>query len=364
VDDDERNLRVMEGILAPLRYDLRQARTGTAALEEVKAHPPDLVLLDVMMPGISGFEVCRQLKAHPETQFIPVVLVTALTDRESKVAGIESGADDFINKPVDPSELRARVKSLLRVKSLWDELQQRYRDLQQLEAMRESLVQMIVHDLRGPLTGISGYLQLLEMNRHIAAEKAAQEHLRALKTNVQTLIDMITAMLDLAKLEAGELQLELGAVDLGEVLSEIRVGMDSLLERGNLALRVELSAELPALWADREIVRRVLANILGNAIKFSPDRGCITITARPEEGKVRVAVQDQGPGIPPEYRERIFEKFGQVGSGGRPGGSYSTGLGLAFCKMAAEAHGGAIGVKSEVDKGSTFWFTLPAAKNP
>ncbi|OGG44548.1 MAG: hypothetical protein A3F84_03655 [Candidatus Handelsmanbacteria bacterium RIFCSPLOWO2_12_FULL_64_10] len=360
VDDEPRNLRILEGILAPLGYDLHRAENGAGALEQVASDLPDIILLDVMMPGLSGFDVCRRLKSQPETQLIPVVLVTALADRDSKVTGIESGADDFISKPVDPNELRARVRSLLRIKSLHDELQQRYEDLRRLEVMRETLTQMIVHDLRNPLTAMKGGLEMLEMRRYISEEKTAQKYLRILTRGAQTLIDMTTAILDLAKLEAGEMQLDLNKVDLGQILADVEVGMGSLLDHKRLTFEADLSGDLPSLRADGESLRRILVNILGNAITFSPQAGRITVAALPEDGQVRITVRDEGPGIPPDYRGRIFEKFGQVESR-QSGQKYSTGLGLAFCRMAVEAHGGQIGVDSEVGKGSTFWFTLPSA---
>jgi len=360
VDDEPRNLRLLEGILAPLGYDLRRVESGTEALEQVAADPPDLVLLDVMMPGLSGFDVCRQLKSQVETQFIPVVLVTALADRESRVTGIEAGADDFISKPVDPNELRARVRSLLRAKSLHDELQQRYEELRKLEVMRETLTHMIVHDLRNPLQALIGNLELLRDKEYVSEEKEAQTYFYAIIRGEQTLMDMINAILDLAKLEAGEMQLDLSEVDLGQVVSDVEVGMRSLLERKTLKFEARLPDHTSFLYADREVLRRILVNILGNAITFSPREGHITITACAENRRVRIAVRDEGPGIPAEYRDRIFEKFGQVESR-LEGKKYSTGLGLAFCKMAVEAHGGQIGVDSEVGAGSTFWFTLPTA---
>ncbi|MSS70794.1 MAG: response regulator [Candidatus Latescibacteria bacterium] len=351
----------LEGILAPLAYDLRRATTGAEALEKIAAAPPDIVLLDVMMPGLSGFDVCRQLKSQPETQFIPVVLVTALADRESRVTGIEVGADDFINKPVDPNELRARAKSLLRSKGLYDELQRSYEELRRLEMMREALTQMIVHDLRTPLGAIMGYLELMTMKGYVSKEEAAQRCFRVISRSGQTLIDMITAMLDLARLEADEMRLDLSEVDLGQVVSDVEMGMGSLLENKKLTFEADLPGDLPSLRADREMLRRILVNILGNAITFSPETGRIAVAAHLESGKIRIAVRDEGPGIPAEYRERIFEKFGQV-ENCLSGKKYSTGLGLAFCKMAVEAHGGQIGAEGEEGKGSTFWFTLPAAQ--
>jgi DNA-binding response OmpR family regulator len=212
VDDDPRNLRILEGILAPLDYDLRMAGDGSAALARVAADPPDLLLLDVMMPGLTGFEVCRRLKQDPATQFIPIVLVTALGEREMRVTGIEAGADDFITKPVDPNELRARVNSLLRLKALHDELQQRYEELQRLERMRKTLTQMIMYDLRSPHTGMIS-------------------HLHQIATYLQQALESRPAVIMLRSPRDGALwaAAQVGASD--EVLGRARIAPDSPLRR-------------------------------------------------------------------------------------------------------------------------------------
>ena len=359
VDDEERNLFILEGILAPVQYTLDRATTGQEAMEKVLEDPPDLILLDVMMPGLSGFDVCRHLKSQEETRFIPILLVTALSDKDSKIQGAEAGADDFISKPVDPNELRTRVKSLLRIRALYDELQQRYEQLHQLEVMRETLTQMIVHDLRNPLVAVRGFVDLLEMSGYVADVDAAQSHLRALKMSALTLTDMVTAILDLSKLEAGEMQLDRAPVSVEEVICEVQEGAASLLSAKSLEVDLDLPPDLPHVLADRECLRRTLVNILGNAMNFSPSTTTISISARPEDKSVKVSVSDRGPGIPQEDQARIFEKFGQIHSR-QSGRKYSTGLGLTFCKMAVEAHGGEIGVDSQEGQGSTFWLRIPA----
>ncbi|MCZ6632552.1 MAG: response regulator [bacterium] len=360
VDDRPSNLKALRVRLTHEGYDLLEATNGPDALDRVEREHPDLVLLDVMMPKMDGFEVCRRIKAR--THFIPVVLITALADQDARVTGIEAGADDFLNKPVDPGELKARVKALLHTRALYDELQHRYEDLKQLEVMRETLTQMIVHDLRNPLAAILGYAKILKRKNYVSQEERAQNALHTIDMCGQNLLDMITAMLDLAKLEAGEMQLNLESVDLFEVLHDVDTGMKSLLERKNLILKFDLPGDLACLHVDRESLRRILVNILGNAVKFSPTGGCIHIGARQKDHHVCISITDQGPGIPPEYRERIFEKFGQVESQ-QSGQTYATGLGLAFCKMAVEAHGGNIGVESEIGNGSTFYFRLPVEKS-
>ena len=359
VDDESSNLSAMKRVLRPLRYEVRTADDGQSALEDVDAFPPDLILLDVMMPGLSGFEVCRKLKSQPETASIPIVIVTGLSDLDSRITGLEAQADDFLSKPADPNEIRARVKSLLKSKSLYDELQIRHRQLRDLEGMRENLTHMIVHDLRNPLSVMKTYLSLME-DEWVDASEEVQTFVRAFETGTQTLLDMTTSMLDLAKLEAGELKLRRGEVNLSTMITDVVTGVQPQLVDGAHSIDVRLPEALPLLHVDGEIVRRTVVNILGNAINFSPHGGGIEIRAKVESDCVRVEVEDQGPGIPQEFQQRVFEKFGQI-EGREVGVKYSTGLGLAFCKLAVEAHGGRIGVDSVVGHGSTFWFTIPVA---
>lgn len=358
VDDDERNLRVLQGILAPLQYDLRLASNGADALSQVAEDPPDLILLDVMMPGMSGFEVCKTLKDDEKTHFIPIVLVTALTERESKIEGVEAGADDFLNKPVDVIELRTRVASLLRSKNFHDELQDRYAELKTLEQTRESLTQMIVHDMRNPLTSLMGFAELMKQLNLVSEDERALNYLNRVRASAQTLMDMINTMMDLAKLEAGELTVKADKVDVADVLDNVLDGVGGMVDVKKLNLKVDIAEACNEVVADREILRRILVNIVGNATDFSPESGLLVIRSERVENAVRISVIDEGPGVPASFQDHIFEKFGQI-EGQRQ--KFSTGLGLAFCKLAVEAHGGEIGVESEAGNGSCFWFTLPDA---
>jgi putative two-component system response regulator len=177
VDDEERNIRLLKALLAPQNYNLREAVNGEEALRRIAEDPPDMVLLDVMMPKINGFEVCRRLKQDEKTKTIPVILVTALSEKQHRVQALEAGADDFISKPVDQTELTVRVKSLLRIKSYQDEISDKLREiaaknarLLELEKVRDGLSHMIVHDLRNPLTVISTYLQLSALDAENLSE--------------------------------------------------------------------------------------------------------------------------------------------------------------------------------------------------
>jgi two-component system sensor histidine kinase/response regulator len=354
VDDEPRNLRLLEGILAPLGFAVDRAPDGEAALERLLGDDlPDLVLLDVNMPGPSGIEVCRRVKSAQKA-YVPVVLITSMSQAEARLAGLEAGADDFLNRPVDASELRARVKSLLHTKRLHDELQERYEELRRLQEIREGMTQMLVHDLRNPLTAIVGHLELVE-DGHVGPS-AARECVSTARRSAGRLIDLVSCILDLGRLEAGEMRLDRGTFSIAPVLDEVAAELKPLLDHKRLQL--SWGGHLPSALADRECLRRVVLNIVANAISFSPPRGRIEVGVVEEAGLTRIAVRDEGPGIGPADQARIFDRYS---TGERPlGRKYSTGLGLAFCKLAVEAHGGTIGVESETGLGSTFWFTLPS----
>lgn len=357
VEDEELNREILRDLLGVQGYRTIEAVDGATGLEMARRERPDLILLDVMMPGMSGFEVCRRLKSDYATQLIPVVLVTALTDKASKLEGVEAGADDFINKPVDLTEFQARVRSLLHTKALHDELQQRYRDLAQAEKMREGLMHMVVHDLRSPLTTLLGYFELLDQQGHIAAGHEARGMVEEVKHSGQVLEDMLNDILTFSRLEAGEMRLNYDVVELEPLLSKMETDIGGQIADKQLMLLKEMPQEPVMVKADPRILHRVLANIVGNAVKFSPVGGEIIVAAEQDTETVSLSVRDKGPGIPAEFHGKIFEKFGQVNLQ-ETSRTFSFGLGLAFCKMAVEAHGGTIGVESELGTGSAFWFTM------
>ena len=355
VDDEDRNLRLMEALLVPPGYEVGFARDGEEALRKVQETSPDVILLDVMMPKLNGFEVCRRLKSDPKTAPIPVLMVTALSEREERLRGIDAGADDFLTKPVDTHEVILRVRNAVRAKHQYDQLQQSYEELRELEELRDNLVHMIIHDMRSPLTGLLGGLELLQMEVEDQLDEGQSEDLRSALDSSRRLNGMVTSLLDISRLESGKMPLRKTVCDVSALIAE---ALDML---GALTRDCKVSLDLPAdplgACCDADVVRRIIVNLVGNSIKFTPG-GEVRIHASTCPEGTKVSVIDTGSGIPAEYQEKIFEKFGQVeaGTGVK---RYSTGLGLTFCKLAVEAHGGRICVESELGKGSTFWFTLP-----
>jgi signal transduction histidine kinase len=234
----------------------------------------------------------------------------------------------------------------------------RARRVMELEKLRDDLTNMIVHDLRTPLTAIIGSLQTATQMDF--DPELLQELIPISLSSAQTLLEMVNTLLDISKMEAGQMELNVTEVDVQAVVDEaLDLVRGVALERHH-ELASSVDGQCRTVRADAEKLRRTLVNLLGNALKFTPDGGRVALAGSCDEGGLTLSVTDNGPGIPPEYRERIFEKFGQVEARSE-GHKHSTGLGLTFCKMVAEAHGGRVWVESEVGKGSRFSVFIPAS---
>jgi two-component system, sensor histidine kinase and response regulator len=358
VDDEAPSRTLLQDLLELGGYQAAGVSDGRQALQQVAQDPPDVILLDVRMPGLDGLEVCRRLKQDPATAPIPVLMITGLTERAHRLLGMEAGADDFLTKPLDVEEVLLRVRNAVRAKHCYDRLQEKYAELGELERLQDSLTQMVVHDLRLPLTSLLTGLQSMELLGEL--NPAQRECYFLAMAGGQTLLEMINQLLDISKMEAGMLPLEYQELSISAVVAAALQQVRPLVEEKGLDLTVETPSELPPLVADEGMLRRSLVNLLGNAIKFTPGGGMIQISVRPwnEEETVCFSVADTGAGIPREAFGQIFEKFSQVHSH-QIGRHRSTGLGLTFCKLVVEAHGGRIWVESELGKGSTFSFLLP-----
>lgn len=368
VDDEEKNIKLLKGILGAGNYTLIGVSNGRDAITMAPEICPDLILLDIMMPGTDGYEVCRQLKADERTAMIPIVTVTALSEKEHSVKAMESGADDFLSKPVDHTELLVRVKSLLRIKAYHDNLRESYREiaeknvqLRELERMKEELTNMIIHDLRSPLMVISGGLELLSADKKSLSEK----QLNRMASCMRSCADMnqlIQNLLDTHKMEEGKLRPEKEPVDMAALADDAILQFANQSEAKHISLSCTRPACMPAIPADSNLIKRVLGNLLNNAIRHTPEGGAIEVSLQcnSDGHAVQLSVKDTGNGLAAQYHQKIFDKYEQIAlkeAGVKVGAS---GLGLAFCKMAVEAHGGKIWVESEGEgKGATFRVALP-----
>jgi two-component system, sensor histidine kinase and response regulator len=355
VDDTVENLRLLAGMLGDQGYEVRPVTTGRQALQAVERDPPDLILLDINMPEMNGYEVCARLKQNPALKDVPVIFLTALGDVADKVKAFDVGGIDYITKPFQLEEVQARVRTHVALRRAGRELTESYERLRALEKLRDDLVHMVVHDMRSPLMVMLGHLQLLRQSSFGLLSDEATADLTSAVDAAKTLTRMSNDLLDVSRIEAQKMPLDAREHDLSLIARTVHGAFGTLSRDRSL----ELAAESPVpLRCDGELVRRVLENLVGNAIKHTPSGGAIRIAVTSLGAHARAEVVDDGPGIPSEARERIFEKFGTVAAK-KDQAYHSVGLGLAFCKLAVEAHGGRIGVDMVDPHGSVFWLELP-----
>jgi two-component system sensor histidine kinase/response regulator len=348
VDDDPHARLTTASLLETEGYDLYLFSNGREAIDRVEELDPDAILLDVMMPGMDGFEVCQVLKSSPEWQHIPITLVTALDSEEDLVRGLDAGADDFLSKPVRGAELRARVRSMVRIKERHDTAMAMLR-------LREDLANMIVHDMRSPLTAIIGLSHLLESK---LSDPDVLEDVKRIQAVADRLSVFVDDILTLAKLEQDTMVLHRSPTNVNQLASMAQQSHSVNFRAKRIDIIAELPEELRLVSLDENLFSRVLDNLLSNALKFSPEGSRVTLRvaypnpASRSDHLVRVQVLDQGPGVPEDSRDRIFEKFDIVDM--RRHGVAQIGLGLAFCKLVVEAHGGRIFAGANEPRGTVF----------
>jgi signal transduction histidine kinase len=328
---------------------------------------PDLCILDVSMPagdlGVddrsTGFEVCRRIKRDPRTSRIPVIFVTALNDTSDRVRGIEAGGDDFLTKPHNRLVLGARVRSLLKLKAATDALEDSLRKLRELEKVRDDLMKMIVHDLKTPLTSVLATLEMLadgDFGQVTTSQKAA---IGDAETKSEDLLALIDDILEVARIEEANISLTLAPMAPGALLAELVHEWGHRFHQEGTTASVSVADDAPVFTGDKGLIKRVFSNLIQNAVTHSSHAVHLELSARRAGQGVLFTVSDNGPGIPPEYHDLIFRKFGQVEMPRSPR-TRSSGLGLTFCKLVVERHGGRIWVKSAEGQGSSFYIELPS----
>ncbi|OYD89671.1 hybrid sensor histidine kinase/response regulator [Nostoc sp. 'Peltigera membranacea cyanobiont' 210A] len=349
VDDSADSLRLLQVTLKLKGYNVIIADSGAEALVKIAEYPPDLVVLDVVMPDMDGYEVTRQIKHNSNLPFIPILLVTG-SEKSSVVKGLDAGADEFIRKPVDKKELLARVRALLRLKHSMDE--QLF-----LIQRREDFVTRLTHDLRTPLIAADQFLKLLQRGVFGNTLSAMRESLEQMAQSNQTLLSMVDTLLEVYQYEAGGKTLDFFVVDLWELCQQVVQELMPLADVKHLTLKAVLTkgteASFVRVKGDRLELRRLLTNLVGNAIRFS-DAGSVEVRLNSTVQGVTIEVEDTGIGMNPEEQLLLFDRFRQ-GKHQRRG----NGLGLYLSRQIVEAHQGNISVSSTVGKGSIFTVYLP-----
>ncbi|WP_008314699.1 hybrid sensor histidine kinase/response regulator [Leptolyngbya sp. PCC 6406] len=354
VDDSVDNRFLLQSLLEDEGYIVTVAENGAKALDHIagkgEAQLPDLILLDVMMPGMSGYEVTRWVRGQAELPFIPILLVTA-HEQSNVVEGLDAGADDFIRKPFDVEELLARVRALLRLKFSVDAERE-------IAQQRDDFVSRLTHDLRTPLVAANRMLALVQREALGTVAAEAQDAIAQTIRNNEHLLAMVNTLLEVYRHEAGRKTMTFAPFDLGRLLKEVTAELQPLALTKGLDLKLDL-AQTPSwsLVGDRLEIRRTLVNLIGNAIKFT-DVGHVHIALHLDEGDQGhqwvLEVHDTGSGIAPEAQDTVFAWF-RPGNHRRSG----SGLGLHLARRIAHAHGGNLTLHSSSEAGSLFVLTLP-----
>jgi signal transduction histidine kinase len=365
VDDNAQNRLVAEGHLQAAGYEVVLAEDGARALGLFQERAPELVLLDVLMPDMDGFETCAALRELPGGGDTPIVFLTALGDVETHERAMAAGGDDFLAKPIQRTELLLRVKSLLRIRRLSRDIKRSYhlirhqRDALRTEKrQREELVAFVANDLRTPLGAIEASLSTVVGDPLLPDEyrEPVDVALRAAGAALRLVHDL----LDVNRREDGALAPQIADVDLPALLEELRWDVGARAELRGQSIVVRTSLDRSVVPADRDLLRRVLENLLENATRFAPAPSTITLEASTlGSAFVEIRVRDEGPGVPPAMRERIFEKYARVDSAPPDSARAGSGLGLTFCRLAVLAHGGQIWVEDGATRGAVFCVRLP-----
>lgn len=365
VDDQIENLQILGNILNINKYRKAVANNGYEALDIAFKKPPDLILLDVMMPVIDGFEVCRRLKSNPLTSEIPVIFLTAKTQTEDIIKGFEVGGVDYITKPFKHEELLARIRTHVELKRSKDIILDQNERLKQLNAEKSEFMSIAAHDLKNPLQVMVGFSKILEQNSGDFTPEEVKEFAGDIRESGETMFKIITDLLDINAIEEGRVEFSNDEFDICDLIDRMvdlyRIKADEK------SIQIEINHESPEnrIFADPTRVSQILDNLISNAVKFSPFKKKIFIGSSRSRAEgtdndiIRIEIQDQGPGISKEDKDKLFIKFAKLKA--RPtNNESSTRLGLSIVKNFTERMNGRVWCESEEGEGARFIIELPA----
>lgn len=367
VDDEPNNLKVLYDLLTQNSYEVLAARDGRAALEAVVAQRPDLILLDIKMPGMDGYEVCEGLKAHPETREIPVIFISALNQVEDIVKAFQGGGVDYITKPFQFEEVLARVQTHLKIIQQQQQLMMqqeqieamRQRDRERFDTitkMRDQFVRAAAHDLKNPLTLVTGYASMMKRFNEIRSDPQLKESVEQIEIAGNEMMELITDMLDVIRIQNG-IELQLVSTQMNDLIAEQVNAHNLAAEQRQITLNLSLPEEDVVMDVDRRLIQRLVENLVSNALKYSPDGSRIDVVASVAENQFIFSVQDDGYGILPDDLPHIFDPFYRASTPAK--NIEGTGLGLSIVKEIVDQHRGVVDVESIQGQGTTFTVYLP-----
>ena len=361
VDDNESNRALAKDTLEVAGFQVLVAAGGAEGIATFEQEQPDCIVLDVSMPEVDGFAVCERIRAARKGADVPVIFLTALRDVDTFDRALATGGDDFLTKPVRPADLIGRVRAALKLRLMRSELHEHYEllktqrdDMMRLQLQKERLMAFVVHDLKNPVSSMDMNAQLLLRDKSLS--KDARGSVTQIRTEARQLSRMILNLLDLSKADEGKLIAKRTSFDLVALVTsafdELKASADA--RRVTLATRLELET----LVGDEDLFRRLLANLLENAIRHAPRNSTVTVASARKDGSAELRVVDAGTGIAEELREKVFNPFVQLAGQALPMSRSGRGLGLSFCKIATEAHGGKIWIE-DAAPGAAFCVKIP-----
>lgn len=360
-DDDSRNRTLLRTMLGE-RCHIVEAKNGREAVEIVEREPIDLVLLDLMMPEMSGYEACRRIKAQTERagQYLPIIILTALGGQDDRNRGLAAGADDFLTKPVDRQELTLRVRTFLRLRRQERLSRLQIAELKEFDGLKDELVALLVHDLRNPLSGIVGALDVMS---GALVDPSVQEDLQLAMEASTKLREILEDLLQVRFFDSRGVTLQRESIGADQVLDDAIGTVAGAARAREVHIERLVDAIDPYVDIDRRLVRRALENLLVNAVKYSPAGGEVQAAVHSVDGGIEIEVADRGVGVPDQFKRELFTKFGSV-EAARGGVRRGWGLGLYLVDLVATAHGGRARVSDRDGGGTTFGLFLPKVAAP
>ncbi|MDB4969035.1 MAG: hypothetical protein JWN44_4724 [Myxococcales bacterium] len=354
VDDQALNRELIRAFLDGSDHELVDAGSGEEALAAAERQPPDLVLLDVMMPGIDGYETTQRLKEQAGDKFLPVILLTSLADSTAKVTGLLMGADEFLTKPIDRRELTARIRNLLALRAKDIALRDKVVALAELNRFKDEMAGLLIHDLKNPLSVILANCEYLSDGLR-GMDGCYVEALEDSKAASRRMLRLLANLYDVGCLEGSRMDVRRTAANLIALLTDIAKQRKVLAASRMLTIDVAGNPDV-TVSIDVDLITRTIENILDNSMRHTPPGGRVELSASLIGDHPQIRIGNTGVAIPVEARSVIFEKFGQaVASAGR----MNLGLGLYFCRLAVEAHGGRIWVEETQSLPTVFAMQFP-----